>query len=188
VTEQKFKCKIRLAVQLPLIGRDHSIYSFPVTHAKLAGNLNSHFSSVQRRSRHTRKAMKTYYSVLPKMLWRTLRRAVFWIESHKNGLVEVKITIDFQRQRRKNLVSAQCVTCCGGLVFTNFEIPASKFPIVVSSPKYAQLFNFFFMRYRKPSAMVCKHFVFLWQEIPYVQNFFSTLLNIRWHGTGDFKV
>jgi hypothetical protein len=37
VTEQKFKCKIRLAVQLPLIGRDHSIHSFPVTHAKLAG-------------------------------------------------------------------------------------------------------------------------------------------------------
>jgi hypothetical protein len=37
VTERKFKCKIRLAVQLPLVGRDHSIYSFPVTHAKLAG-------------------------------------------------------------------------------------------------------------------------------------------------------
>jgi hypothetical protein len=29
VTEWKFKCKIRPA--------DHSIYSFPVTHAKLAG-------------------------------------------------------------------------------------------------------------------------------------------------------
>jgi hypothetical protein len=37
VTERKFKPKIRLAVQLPLIGRDNSIYSFPVTHAKLAG-------------------------------------------------------------------------------------------------------------------------------------------------------
>jgi hypothetical protein len=37
VTEQKFKCKLRLVVQLPLIRRDHSIYSFPVTHAKLAG-------------------------------------------------------------------------------------------------------------------------------------------------------
>jgi hypothetical protein len=143
---------------------------------------------VQRRSRHTQKSMKTYCSVLPKMLWRTLRRAVFWIESHKNKLVEVKVTIDFQRQCRKNLASAQCVTCCGGLVITNFEILASKFPIVVSSSKYTQLFYFFSMRYRKPSAMVCKHFVFLWQEILYFQNFFSTLLNIRRHGTGDFKV
>jgi hypothetical protein len=106
-------------------------------------NLNSHFSSVQSRSRHTRKAMKMYYSVLPKMLWRTLRRAVFWIESHKNELVEVKVTIDFQRQRRKNLVSAQCLTCSGGLVITNFEIPASKFPTVVWGSKYAQLFYFF---------------------------------------------
>jgi hypothetical protein len=29
--------KIRLAVQVPFIGRDHSIYSFQVTHAKLVG-------------------------------------------------------------------------------------------------------------------------------------------------------
>jgi hypothetical protein len=79
--------------------------------------------------------------------------------SHKNELVEVKVTIDFQRQHRKNLVSAQCVTCSGSLVITNFEIPASKFPVVVSGYKYAQLF--FLMRYRKTSAMVCKHFVFL---------------------------
>jgi hypothetical protein len=57
--------------------------------------------------------------------------------------VEVKVTLDFQRQHRKNLVSAQCVTCSGGLVITNFEIPASKFPIVVSGSKYAQLFYFF---------------------------------------------
>ena len=31
------------------------------------------------------------------------------------------------------------------------------------------------MRYRKTSAMVCKNFILLWQEIPYIFNFFSTL-------------
>jgi hypothetical protein len=42
-----------------LVGRDHSIYSIPVTHAKLVGKLSTRFSSVQRRTRQTRKAVKT---------------------------------------------------------------------------------------------------------------------------------
>jgi hypothetical protein len=69
---------------------------------------------------------------MPKMLCRTLRWVVFLIESYKNELLEVKVTIDFQRQRRKNLISAQCVNCSEHLVITNFEILASKFPIAVS--------------------------------------------------------
>jgi hypothetical protein len=97
--------------------------------------LSTHFSSVQRRTRQTGKAVKTYCNVLPKMLCRTLHWAVFWVELHKNELLEVKVTIEFQRQCGKNLISAQCVNCSGHLVTTNFEITASKFPIVVSSTK-----------------------------------------------------
>jgi hypothetical protein len=70
------------------------------------------------------------------MLCSTLRWAVFWIELHKNELLEVKVTTEFQRQRCKNLISAQCVNCSGRLVTTNFEITASKFPIVVTGSKY----------------------------------------------------
>jgi hypothetical protein len=123
--------------------------------------------------------MKTYCSVLPKMLWRTWHWVVFWIESHKNELVEVKVT-DFQRQRRKNLVSAQCVTCSGGLVITNFEIPASKISSCGVRLQIRATFLFIFMKYRKPSAMVCKHFIFLWQEIPYFISFLRPCIFKRW--------
>jgi len=38
VPVRKFKCKIRLAVQLTdLLERDHSVYRIPATHAKLEG-------------------------------------------------------------------------------------------------------------------------------------------------------
>jgi hypothetical protein len=84
----------------------------------------------------TGKAVKTYYNVLQKMLCRILHWAVFWIELHKNKLLEVKVSIEFQRQRRKNLISVQCLNCSGHLVTTNFEITASKFPFVVSGSKY----------------------------------------------------
>jgi hypothetical protein len=142
---------------------------------------------VQRRSRHTQKAMKTYYSVLPKMLWKTLHRAVFWIESHKNELVEVKVTIDFQRQRPKNLVSAQCVICCGGLMITNFEIPASNFLIVVSSSKYAQLFYFF--PWYTENLLWCVNILYFYDRKYCTSKIFSVPF-LTYTGTArrDFKV
>jgi hypothetical protein len=65
--------------------------------------LSTCFPSVQRRMRQTGKAVKTYYNVLLKMLCRTLRWAVFWIELHKNGLLEIKVTWIFRGSAAKTL-------------------------------------------------------------------------------------
>jgi hypothetical protein len=120
-----------------LVGRDHSIYSKPATHAKLAWKSQRSFLVSAEKAVPGRESSEDmYYNVLPKMLCRTLHWVVFWIELHKNELLEVKVTIDFQRQRCKNLISVQCVNCSGCIVTTNFEILASKFPIVVSGSKY----------------------------------------------------
>jgi hypothetical protein len=114
-----------------------------------------------------------HYNVLPKMLCTTLRMAIFWIESHKNELLRVKVTIYFRASAAKNLISVQCVNCSGSLVTINFITVASKFPILVSSSIYTYLFHFFCMKYRQTSAMVCKIFIFLWQKILYFLNFFQ---------------
>jgi hypothetical protein len=117
--------------------RGHSIYSIPATNVKLAGkSQHSYLVSAGKDASDRESCEDTYYSILPKMLCRTVRWAVFSIELHKNEVLEVKVTIDFYRQRRKNLISAQCVNCSGRLVTTSFEIPTSKFPIVVSGSKY----------------------------------------------------
>jgi len=56
--------------------------------------------------------------------------AMFCSVSHKKELLGVKVTIDFQKQCHKNLISVQC------LVTINFVILASEFPPVVSDSKY----------------------------------------------------
>jgi hypothetical protein len=115
-----------------LLGRGHSIYSIPATNVKLAGkSQHSFLVSAEKDASDRESCEDMYYNILLKMLRRTLRWAVFSIE-----LLEVKVTIDFYRQCHKNLTSAQCVNCSGCLVTTNFEIPASKFPFVVSGSKY----------------------------------------------------
>jgi hypothetical protein len=120
-----------------LLGRGHSIYSIPVTDVKLAGISQHPFLiSAEKDALDRESCEEMYYNILPKMLCRTLRWAVFSIELHKNELLEVKVTTDFYRQCHKNLISAQCVNCSGCLVTTNFEILASKVPIVVSGSKY----------------------------------------------------
>jgi hypothetical protein len=105
-------------------------------------NLNSHFSAVQRRSSHTRKAKKTYGSVLPKMLWRTFHWGGVlncitqkWISGSKSNCWLTEAA------QQKSFLSTMC-NCSAGLVITNFEIPASKFPIVMSGSKQAQPFFF----------------------------------------------
>jgi hypothetical protein len=77
-----------------LVGRDHSIHSISATHSKLVGKSQCQ-QSVQRRTRQTGKAVKTYYNILLKMLCRILCWAEFWIELHKNVLLEVKVTTVF---------------------------------------------------------------------------------------------
>jgi hypothetical protein len=57
-----------------LIGRDHSIYSIPATHAKLAGK--SQLSFLVSAEKDTQ-ALESCEDVLPKMLCRTLHWAVF---------------------------------------------------------------------------------------------------------------
>jgi hypothetical protein len=145
VTVWKWKCKVQ---QADLWGETIPYKVYRRHMLSWRENYSTHFLSVQRRRRQARKAVKTYYNVLLKILWGTLHWVVFWTELHKNKLLEVKVTTDFQRQRRKNFISVQCVNCSGRIVTTNFDIPASKFPIVVPGSKY--------MRYRKPSAMVLK--------------------------------
>jgi hypothetical protein len=77
-----------------------------------------------------------HYNVLPKMQCGTLYRAVFLSVPHKTELLGVKVTIDFQGQCRKNLISVQCVNCSGRLVTINFVISTSEFELVVSDSKY----------------------------------------------------
>lgn len=71
-----------------------------------------------------------HYNVLPKMRCRTL----YWA-SHKTELLGVIVTIDFQWQYLKNLISVRYVNCIGRQVTINFKIPASKFQLVVSDSK-----------------------------------------------------
>jgi hypothetical protein len=123
-----------------------------------------------------------YYNIQPKMLCRTLCWVAFWIELHKNELLEVKVTIDFYRQHHKNLISAQCVNCSGHLVTTKFWNYGLKISNCSARHQIHITFHFLCIRYRKPSAMVCKNFEFLWQEIPYFLNFFSTLKIHRHRG------
>ena len=55
---------------------------------------------------------------------------------HKNELLGVKVTIDFQRQCHKNLITMQSVNYSGRAVTTNFVIPTIKFRREVSDSKY----------------------------------------------------
>jgi hypothetical protein len=119
-----------------LVGRDHSIYSIPATRAKLSGkSQHSFLVSAEKDVSDWESFEDMYYNALLKMLCKTTHCVAFWIELHKDELLEVKVTIDFYRQCHKNLFSAQFVNCSGCLA-TNFKIPASKFPIVVSGSKY----------------------------------------------------
>jgi hypothetical protein len=68
-----------------------------------------------------------WYKIIKEYLWH-------FSDELKNELLEVKVTIDFQRQCHKNLISVQCVNCSGRLVTTNFEIPASKFQLWCQAP------------------------------------------------------
>jgi hypothetical protein len=77
VMEWKFKCKIRIAVQLADLKGETIPYTVFQQHMlSRRENVSTHFSSVQR-TRQTRKAAKMYYHVLLKMLCRTLHWAVF---------------------------------------------------------------------------------------------------------------
>jgi hypothetical protein len=61
-----------------LVGRDHSIYSIPATHAKLAGkSQHSFLVSAEKNASDQESCEDMYYKVLPKMLCRTLHWAVF---------------------------------------------------------------------------------------------------------------
>jgi hypothetical protein len=79
-----------------LIGRDHSIYIILATHAKLVGKYQHSFLiSAEKNASDRESCEDMYYNVLPKMLCSTLHWVVFWIELHKNELLEVKVTVDF---------------------------------------------------------------------------------------------
>jgi hypothetical protein len=61
-----------------LVGRDHSTYSIPVTHAKLAGkSQHSYLVSAEKDASDREICEDMYYNVLLKMLCRTLHWAVF---------------------------------------------------------------------------------------------------------------
>jgi hypothetical protein len=60
-----------------LVGRDHSIYSILATHAKLAGKSQRSFLVSVEEAPGRESCEDMYYNVLPKMLCRTLRWAVF---------------------------------------------------------------------------------------------------------------
>ena len=62
---------------------------------------------------------------------------------HKTVLLGVKVTIEFQKQCCKNLISVQCVNCSGNPVTINFVIPASKFPLTMSGSKIHVSIKFF---------------------------------------------
>jgi hypothetical protein len=56
-----------------LVGRDHSTYSIPATHAKQAGkSQHSFLVSAEKDASDCESCEDMYYSVLPKMLCRTL--------------------------------------------------------------------------------------------------------------------
>jgi hypothetical protein len=121
-----------------VVGRELSVYRIPATHATLNGK--SHRSchvNAERSKPQTEKTVKTCNTKYCQKCYVGLQRAVFWIESHNTELLGVKVTVDFQRQCHKNLISVQCVNCSGSLVTINFVIPASKFPLVVSGSKCA---------------------------------------------------
>jgi hypothetical protein len=60
-----------------LVGRDDSIYSIPATHAKLAGKSQCSFLVSAEEAPGQESSEDMYCNVLPKMLCRALRWAVF---------------------------------------------------------------------------------------------------------------
>jgi hypothetical protein len=61
-----------------LVGRDHSIYSIPATHAKLAGKYQHSFLvSAEKEAPGQESCEDMYYTVLPKILSKTLHWVVF---------------------------------------------------------------------------------------------------------------
>jgi hypothetical protein len=66
-----------------LVGRDHSTYSIPVTHAKLEGKSQLSFLvSAEKQVPYQKNCEAMHHNVVPKMGCRTLHREVFLIESH----------------------------------------------------------------------------------------------------------
>jgi hypothetical protein len=108
-----------------VVGRDHSVYSIPATHSKLTGkSRHSFLVSAEKDTSDCESCGDVYCNILPKMLCRTLRRAVFWIELHKNELLEVKVTIYFYKQR-----STMCKLqwMCSDYKFRNSGLKISNF-------------------------------------------------------------
>jgi hypothetical protein len=100
------------------VGRDHSISSIPATHAKLVGKSQYSFLvSAEKEAPGWESCEDMYCNILPKMLCRTLCWVVFLIE-----LLEVKVTIEFQSQHCKNLISALCVNSTGHILTTNIQL------------------------------------------------------------------
>jgi hypothetical protein len=93
-----------------LVGRDHSVYSIPATNTKLEGKSQLTFLvSADKQASDRENCEDMHNNVLQKMRDRIFRRAVFLSELHKNKLLRVKVTTDFQKQCRKKLISIQCV-------------------------------------------------------------------------------
>jgi hypothetical protein len=68
-----------------LVGRAHSIYSIPVTHAKLVGkSQHSLLVNAEKDASDRERCEDMYYNILPKILCRTLHWVVILIELHKN--------------------------------------------------------------------------------------------------------
>ena len=87
-----------------LVGRDHLLYRNPVTHAKLEAK-SQHLCVCSKKQAPDREdCEEMHYNVLPKMRCRTMYRA-----PHKTELMGAIVTIDFQRQWCKNLISVRNV-------------------------------------------------------------------------------
>jgi hypothetical protein len=143
-------------------------------------NLSTHFLSVQRRTCQTVKAVKTYYNVLPKMLCRTLHWAGFLIELHKNKLLEVKVTIEFQRQHCKNLISAQCINCSGHLVKTNFEFQPQNFQLWCQAQD-TRNFSIFCAWDAENLVLWCVKISYFYDRKYQTFKILFSTLKIRWH-------
>jgi hypothetical protein len=131
----KCKWKVRLAVQLAdLLGETIFYIGFQRHMLRWRKLHSAHVACVQREAnaRPGGGDKEVHYNVLLKMRCRTVYRTVFWSVPHKTELLGVKVTIDFQRQCRKNLITVQSVNCSGRVATTNFVIPTIKFPLVVS--------------------------------------------------------